>query len=338
MAILIQGLEVDYAVTSSALSRTPAESYAAWATELGVSSTASLYANLNGDDAALPIDYAAPPTPGGITKGFLSSEGGLGWYTSGAPSGSIATAPSGVSKFYQLSPLPPFLLVFHPQVDCQSAAVKLQKSGATTIINGEIRSLSGTTQVTEFSARFNGSADWQLDVRVVSGTLPLAFFAYQPQWNNRPAALQNRTDLATVTVGNSLTLIGVVSPGTLVPSEAPTFLIGVPLRKVTYPIPQAHLTTFAQPVPLLSVWHSGKGRITGTVKEAGTPNHAVRRRVRLHRMIDGMLVREVWSDPVTGAYEFNNIDPAYKFYVVSHDHILNYNAVIKDNLTPEPMP
>lgn len=89
---------------------------------------------------------------------------------------------------------------------------------------------------------------------------------------------------------------------------------------------------------LKDLLHGGSGRITGTVKEVGTPDHAVRRRVRLHRMIDGLLIREVWSDAVTGAYAFNNIDPTYKFYVVSHDHILNYNAIIKDNIIPESMP
>ncbi|NDP57996.1 MAG: hypothetical protein GZ090_01375 [Oxalobacteraceae bacterium] len=82
----------------------------------------------------------------------------------------------------------------------------------------------------------------------------------------------------------------------------------------------------------------GTGRITGTVKETGTPNTPVFKRVRLHRMVDGMLVREQWSDAATGSYAFNNIDSTYKFYVVSHDHLTNYNAVIKDNLTPEPMP
>lgn len=82
----------------------------------------------------------------------------------------------------------------------------------------------------------------------------------------------------------------------------------------------------------------GTGRITGTVKEAGLPDLPVKRRVRLHRVTDGLLVREVWSAAGTGAYAFNNIDIATKFYVVSFDPYLNYNAVIKDAITPEAMP
>ena len=64
--------------------------------------------------------------------------------------------------------------------------------------------------------------------------------------------------------------------------------------------------------------HGGKGFITGTVEEKATPNIPLRRRVRLHRDVDGMMVRETWSDAVTGAYTFTDINPAYTYTVVAY--------------------
>ena len=64
--------------------------------------------------------------------------------------------------------------------------------------------------------------------------------------------------------------------------------------------------------------HGGKGVITGTVEEKATPNIPLRRRVRLHRDVDGMMVRETWSHATTGAYTFTDINPAYTYTVVAY--------------------
>lgn len=85
------------------------------------------------------------------------------------------------------------------------------------------------------------------------------------------------------------------------------------------------------------VW-GGKGRIAGSVKEAGTPvDKPVVRRVRLHRKLDGTMLREQWSKP-NGTYSFDFLDMAQTYYVVSFDHTGNYNGVIRDTITPELMP
>lgn len=83
---------------------------------------------------------------------------------------------------------------------------------------------------------------------------------------------------------------------------------------------------------------SGNGRIAGTVKEDGTPDVPVKRRVRLHREQDGLLVREVWSHPTTGAYSFDYIDATKQYTVITYDYEHDYRAVIADNITPEAMP
>jgi hypothetical protein len=80
----------------------------------------------------------------------------------------------------------------------------------------------------------------------------------------------------------------------------------------------------------------GIGRIQGTVKN--TPNTPVYRKVRLHREIDGLLMRELWSDPVTGAYDFRYVDELQKYTVLSYDHTGTYNGVIGAAIVPELMP
>lgn len=82
----------------------------------------------------------------------------------------------------------------------------------------------------------------------------------------------------------------------------------------------------------------GVGRINGTVKEAGSPDLPVSRRVRLIRQKDGLQIRELWSDPVTGAYDFQYIDELQLYTVLSYDHTGNYNAVVKASIIPELMP
>lgn len=82
----------------------------------------------------------------------------------------------------------------------------------------------------------------------------------------------------------------------------------------------------------------GRGRIVGTVKEKSSPtNLPLKRKVRLYREPDGLLIRTTWSDPVTGAYIFNGIPLTATYTVVSFDHTGAYRAVCADNLTPEPV-
>ena len=83
------------------------------------------------------------------------------------------------------------------------------------------------------------------------------------------------------------------------------------------------------------LYFGGRGTITGTVKEKHTPtNTPVSRRVRLIRDRDGRFVKEVWSDPVTGAYSFSDIDAAESYTALSYDHTGNFRAVAADKLIP----
>jgi hypothetical protein len=105
------------------------------------------------------------------------------------------------------------------------------------------------------------------------------------------------------------------------------------------PVPPVYgLMALATPpvLPNEMVLGTARGRIRGTVKV--TPNTPVRRKVRLIREVDGQVIREQWSDPVTGAYDFQFVDDLRKWTVVSYDFENLFRAVIADNLTPELMP
>jgi len=94
----------------------------------------------------------------------------------------------------------------------------------------------------------------------------------------------------------------------------------------------------AGPAKLRDVYYGGNGRITATTKDVGTPDFPVGCRVRLIREHDGVIIRETWSDPVTGVYSFDYIDPTLLYSVSAWDHTNTYNAVIASNLTPDIIP
>ena len=84
------------------------------------------------------------------------------------------------------------------------------------------------------------------------------------------------------------------------------------------------------------VVYGGSGSISGQVTALGSPTDTpLRRRVRLHREREGTVVREVWSDPVTGIYTFAGITPGIKYTVIAYDYTLTYRAVAKDGVIAE---
>lgn len=87
--------------------------------------------------------------------------------------------------------------------------------------------------------------------------------------------------------------------------------------------------------PVRDIFMAGRGAIVATVKEDGEPTDTpVRRKVRLFRDRDGLMVRETWSNATTGAYAFTEIDENETYSVVSYDHNNNFRAVIADRITP----
>lgn len=82
----------------------------------------------------------------------------------------------------------------------------------------------------------------------------------------------------------------------------------------------------------------GDGRIEGTVARKLQPtNLPLRRRVRLHRSRDGLLVRETWSK-ADGSYVFPDISRLYEYDVVAWDHEMSLRSVIANNIQAEVAP
>lgn len=86
--------------------------------------------------------------------------------------------------------------------------------------------------------------------------------------------------------------------------------------------------------------HGGHYRIYGTARRLGV---FTQRRVRLIDRATGRLIQEAISDPVTGAYAFEQIAYRSRGYTVIE---LDWpptrsdplNAAVADLMTPEPMP
>lgn len=114
--------------------------------------------------------------------------------------------------------------------------------------------------------------------------------------------------------------------------NAPAIIYGVP--QLNAPV---HLTVESGSIKdsTSGVMGTGKGRVAGTVKEKGTPDAPVYRKVRLIRERDGLLMRELWSHPVTGAYSFDYVDELQLFTVLSYDHTGAFRAVVASGITPE---
>lgn len=85
--------------------------------------------------------------------------------------------------------------------------------------------------------------------------------------------------------------------------------------------------------------YGGRGRIFGTTKLKGTPdNLPVMSRVVLHHQRSRLPVRQTWSDPATGEYMFEGVDPAQEYFVMAEDAGGQQRAVAAQRLTPEEMP
>lgn len=130
---------------TSATTTTPADAYAAWAAELGVSSTATLQA-LDDDDAGFAIDLASSLFAGGSTKALFSSEGAVGFYRATPVSTeSSSYSISNISRMYGLGTRPTLLLSFHPAGDLKSFGAKLQRANGVTILFAQHSTYNNTS-------------------------------------------------------------------------------------------------------------------------------------------------------------------------------------------------
>jgi len=109
--------------------------------------------------------------------------------------------------------------------------------------------------------------------------------------------------------------------------------IHVPLASPT--LPQTLVMTTIKAGTAQDMEFGGQGRIYGTVAVKGTPsNTPLRRRVRLHRSVDGYLARETWSQ-ADGSYEFREISTRYEWDVIAWDHEQQEYSTVANNQLAE---
>jgi hypothetical protein len=98
------------------------------------------------------------------------------------------------------------------------------------------------------------------------------------------------------------------------------------LQTASASIPGVSPLRFGQRPSSRSAEFFGRGRVVGKVSIESTP---ASRKVRLFDALTGILVAELWS-AVNGAYAFNQLDARRDYFVLAHDHIRQFNAVVAD--------
>ncbi len=314
----------------------PAAAYSAWALELGLPDTGTLQV-LGADDQAFVLTLASPVI-GDSTIACFASEGGIGVYRN-APTvtGSVSTTLAGVSRMYSLTSPAPLFFTFHPNTDCRSEGVKVQRSATVTILTGVIRKLNNATYVLNFAVRIE-SGSVLLILNPVDQPVPLNAFVQMRDIGASFTVSAGATRQFAITgvAYSAPVYFGVPTPDVMALGTGPAMTYGTPQLDATVYL---GIESGSVKDQITGVLGQGIGRVQGSVAEKHLPtNTPWSRKVRLIRERDGMVIREMWSDPITGAYDFQYIDEIQLYTVVSYDYTGAHRAVIADRIVPELMP
>ena len=208
------------------------------------------------------------------------------------------------------------------------------------------------------------SLDGQSWVNVSSysgGSVPNGFWSYLEvtRRGNTLIAAVNAVDVISYAVSGTFTPL---SPGNIRLGGNPfsglgnrsflgllgpmRFTQGLALRGTGGPLPVPTATFPAPATPLKGyraarlqlardVEVGGAGAIYGTTKTKGTPNVPAKARVVLLHQRSKLPVRETWSDPVTGYFEFRGLDVNQQFLTLAEDADGAFRPVAANRLTPE---
>lgn len=357
MATRVVGYPNDMLWDVSTPSLTPTAQYDAWAAALSVSNTATLYA-VPIDDIAIMVDPAPKLLPAYRAMFSVAQDCGVGFYatpTSNITGSSSNSQAVGLPRLFSLGVPNHYLGWAIPNVDMGGTTKVQRGSDGTVIMFGTKNTLSQpTVNPCTWAMRINPDGTV---VFLISVTATTSGVGYSIFWYNYGVIGCNPVTLETVAQGVSrqyaITVAdstgnfgGVLRPAQLImkainfgqtpewglkSAPVPVYGFGITVPTI-FPL---KLLPIAQ---LLKDFNNGGNyTVSGTVRESASPTDLpVQRRVRLHRKNDGSLIREVFSNP-DGSYAFNYIQNT-SYYVVAFDHTGNYNAVIKDSITPELIP
>jgi len=322
--------------------------YAAWLAELGV---ADAPAGFDYDDSRIMFD-GVPYLAGATTRMFWNSEGGLGlFFMAPANEGQAGLTLNPSLRNYSTTTLPDLLLCCLDTTpgDRQTLESRRAIASGTLLIFAGVRQLSSTSGRVDVALRVTTG---RIDVVVTNVTASTPVIR---AYCNALETMQPAKEIAsgfTGTVAYELTPARVGTPVLFSKAPDQAFVVGRGSASFNpHPVIQSKTVDLRDRAPfgmpmvasemtgnsIYLPWQfKGRGRIAGTVKEKASPtDKPVARRVRLYREPDGLLIRTIWSHPVTGAYEFYGIPMDTKYTVVSHDYAGLYRAVLADNLAPE---
>lgn len=313
---------------------TPSALYTQWATAAGLPTTGTLLA-MDIDDGAYSMNIGASPVYGGQGYAMFSSEAALGFYKGLPGTASTMITLANTTRMYAMvngSGTNFMLLTWHvPGADMFSRGITYQKSASnTSVFGGQHTQYNSTTSNRiNFAARIDPTGSWELAVQPIDVATPVTLW----ELNSAGSTTYNSTVLATVAINQTMRFTGSapLSPLAGLNTRA---MSGVRTNNRAIPAVAPRLAPKA--VRWRDMVFGGFGLVSGTLAVA--PATPVARRVRLFRERDGLMVRETWSDPVTGAYSFPYIDRSYVYTVVAYDYLHTYRAVVADNITPDPQP
>ncbi len=309
---------------------TPAAQYSAWAAELGVSDTSTLM-GLDGDDATFAFQLATGCIDPLADRAEFSTEGLIGW---SKPVKSGALPPGWFSRMYYQGNTPPdyFLAFRYEGFDCYAMGVKLQKAAGVTILTGKIRKYTDVGDRVEFAIRFPANS---VDLPQIIVKTEGSFAATAYVWR----LVGGSPAYPGVAIAAGLVAWLEVRSADIAANMLPLAVLRRSISPENAAAAQFNYRGFSPAAIVRNLSHRGKHRIAGTVKEEGSPdNRPVSRRVLLIDQRANIVVRETWSDPITGAYLFDYLNPDIQYLVISFDYKQNFRAVVADNLTAEPMP
>lgn len=323
--------------------------YADWLTALGVADAA---AGLDGDDGRAMFT-GVPWMSGASSRMVWGSEGGIGLYDTTPANEAVASyVLSPDVRNYFTASLPKVLLLFMDAgiTDRGTFGSRKASSADTLLVFATVKHYGGTGNAVDVALRVTSGL-----IEIVVTNVSATNAVIRTHIASEGAFLAGTTIAQgfSGTVAYHLTPASTYTPyypktissrtrglGSGSVNSTPKF--GARPResidRLPLGIPQNSYERSLSPVTN-AMQFKGRGQIVGTVKEKASPvDTPVRRRVRLYREPDGLLVRTVWSDPATGVYEFSGIPLDAKYTVVSHDYAGLYRAVLADNLAPELIP
>lgn len=122
-----------------------------------------------------------------------------------------------------------------------------------------------------------------------------------------------------------------MATGIIFPVLMPTFAPG---RRASW-LPRVSNVPVPVPLGYFDQQFGGGYFVPGTVAVAGTPDVMVERMVVLFDKATKLPRRAMMSSP-DGVYNFRNVGIG-PWFVIGFDHTNEYNAVVSDNITGEPM-